>query len=171
MDDWESKWVYTYPLTPFIWRCYIDDMFMIWTHGVEELKKFVEHLNSVHPTIKFTAEWSETEINFLDTTVKVSKDRQLYTTLYTKPTDTHTYLHYQSAHPVHQKKSGPYSQLIRVRRICTYFEDFLVYAKKILAYYKFRGYPKQTPEEAFQKASTFQKMTNLTRSPMIFSWS
>ncbi len=126
MEDWEWKWVYTYPLAPIIWRRYIDDVFMIWTHGLEELKTFIEHLNSVHPTIKFTAELSKAEINFLDTTVKVSKERKLYTTLYAKPTDTHTYLHYQSAHPIHQKKSGPYSQLIRVRWICTNFDDFLV---------------------------------------------
>ncbi len=49
MEDWESKWVYTYPLAPLIWHRYIDDVFMIWTHGVEELKKFIEHLKSVHP--------------------------------------------------------------------------------------------------------------------------
>ncbi len=105
---------------------------MIWTHGLDKLNKFIDHLNSVHPTIEFTAEWSETGINFLDKTVKVSKDRILYTTLYTKPTDTHTYLLYQSAHPIHQKKSGPYIQLIRVRRICTKFDNFLANAKKIL---------------------------------------
>ncbi len=102
-------------------------------------------------------EWSETEINFLDTTVKVSKDRKLYTTLYTKPTDTHTYLHYQSAHPIHRKKSGPFSQLIRIRRICTNFDDFLTNAKKILAYYNLRGYPNQTLQEALKKASSLDR--------------
>ncbi len=152
MEDWESKWVYTYPLAPFIWLRYIDDVFMIWTHGLVELKKFIDHLNSAHPTIKFTDEWSEIEINFLDTTVKVSQDGKLYTTLYTKPTDTHTYLHYLSAHTMHQKKSGPYSQLIRVRRICTKFDDYLANANKILAYYKLRGYPNETLPEAFKKA-------------------
>ncbi len=69
----------------------------------------------------------------------------------------HTYLHYQSAHPIHQEKSSPYSQLIRVRRICTYFKDFVVNAKIILAYYKLRGYSKQTLEEAFQKASSLDR--------------
>ncbi len=130
---------------------------MIWTHGLEELKKFIEHLNSVHPTIKFTAEWSKTEINFLNTTVKVSKDRKLYTTLYMKPTDTHTYLYYQWAHLIHQKKSGPYSQLIRVRWICTNFDGFLANAKKILANYKLRGYPSQTLQEALKKASALDR--------------
>ncbi len=157
MEDWEEKWVYTYPLQPLVWRRYIDDVFMIWTHNIVELKKFIDHLNSVHPTIKFTAEWSETEINFLDTTVKVSEERKLYTTLYTKPTDTHTYLHFLSAHPMHQKKCGPYSQLVRVRRICTKFEDFLTNAKKILAYYKARGYPETLLNEALDRASALDR--------------
>ncbi len=139
-------------------RCrYVDDVFMIWTHGLDELKMFIEYLNSVHPTITFTTEWSETEINFLDTAVKVSKDRKLYTTMYTKPTDTHTYLHYQSAHSTHQKKSGPYSQLIRIRQICTNFDDFLANTKKILAYYKLRGYPNQTLQEALKKALSLDR--------------
>ncbi len=149
MEDWETKWVYTYPLAPIIRNSYIDDVFMIWTNGLDELKKFIEYLNSVHPTIKFTTEWSETDINFLDTSVKVSKDRKLYTTLYKKPTDTHTYLHYQSAHPTHQKKSGPYSQLIRIRRICTNCDDFLANIKKILAYYKLRGYLTRSTQKGF----------------------
>ncbi len=49
MEDWESKWVYTYLLAPFIWRRYINDVFMIWTHGLVELNKFIDHLNSAHP--------------------------------------------------------------------------------------------------------------------------
>ncbi len=35
MEDWESKWVYTYPLAPIIWHRNIDDVFMVWTHGLE----------------------------------------------------------------------------------------------------------------------------------------
>ena len=45
------------------------DMFMIWQHGEPELEKFVNHLNTIHPTIKFTKECSKTSINFLDITV------------------------------------------------------------------------------------------------------
>ncbi len=77
---------------------------------------------------------------------KSQEEWKLYTTLYTKPTDMYTYLHYLSEHPVHQKKCGPYIQLVRVRRICTKFETFLINAKKTLAYYKFRGYPKITTQ-------------------------
>ena len=43
---------------PLVWWCYIDDIFMIWEHGEEELQKFLETLNCYHSTIKFTAEYS-----------------------------------------------------------------------------------------------------------------
>ena len=44
---------------------------------------------------------------------------KLHTSLYTKPTDSHLYLHYSSFHPKHQKQSLPYSQALRLRRICS----------------------------------------------------
>ena len=50
-------------LKPYLWWRYIDDIFFLWEHGEEKLKKFIEYLNEKHPT---TAEWSQTSINFLD---------------------------------------------------------------------------------------------------------
>ncbi len=111
----------------------------------------------VHKSINFTASWSPTEINFLDTTFKMDPDRKLYTTLYTNPTDTHTYLHYNSAHPLHQKRSGPYSQLVRVRRICTQFSDFLDNSKTILSYYAKRGNPQCLLDSALAKAKSLDR--------------
>ena len=99
------------------WR-YIDDIFMVWEHGEEELKKFLETLNCYHPTIKFTAESSKAKINFLDVTV-MKKGNQLATDLYVKPTCTHQYLHASSCHVSHCKKSIPFSQALRLNRICS----------------------------------------------------
>ena len=62
------------------WR-YIDDIFMVWEHGKEELKKFLETLNCYHPTIKFTTEYSRVKVNFPDVTV-MKKSNQLVTDLY-----------------------------------------------------------------------------------------
>ena len=90
-------------LKPLVWWRYIDDIFMVWEHGKEELKKFLETLNCYHPTIKFTTEYSRAKINFLDVTV-MKKGNQLVTDLYVKPTDTHQYLHASSYHVSHWKK-------------------------------------------------------------------
>ena len=108
MDRFETKALANWPLKPLIWLRFIDDIFMIWTHGEDTLNEFITYLNGIHPTIKFTHELSNTHINFLDTTVKVNSHRELYTTLYEKPTDTHLYLHYTSSHHAPSKTKGPY---------------------------------------------------------------
>ena len=41
-----------------------------------------------------------------------------------KPIDTHSYIHQSSSHLPHCKKSIPYSQLFRIRRLCRVERDF-----------------------------------------------
>ena len=56
-------------LKPLGWEWFINDIFSLW--GTTKLKiiKFIEQASKHHQTIKFTAEVSKTETNFLDTTV------------------------------------------------------------------------------------------------------
>ena len=75
-----------------IWWRYIDDIFLIWTHGEDQLNSFITYLNSLHPTIKFTSSFSYSEIPFLDVNVMLIDDR-LETDLYVKPTDKHSLNH------------------------------------------------------------------------------
>ena len=90
-------------------------MFMIWEHGEEALQEFLSHLNSAHATIKFTAEYSEESINFLDVTV-LKEGNHLSTDLYAEPTDTLQYLHASSSHI---KRAIPYGQALWLNRICS----------------------------------------------------
>ena len=39
------------PFQPHTWWRYIDDIFMIWTHTVDDLQTFISYLNNLHPTI------------------------------------------------------------------------------------------------------------------------
>ena len=105
-------------LKPYLWWRYIYDIFFLWEHREEKLKEFIEHLNEKHPTIKLTAEWSQTSINFLDVTVSLIGGK-VTTDLYVKPTDSHQYLHSSSCHPYHCKKGITYSQALRLSRICS----------------------------------------------------
>lgn len=59
MAHFEAAHVYTYHLQPLLWLRFIDDIFMLWPHGVGELETFRTHLNTVHPSIKFTMEASD----------------------------------------------------------------------------------------------------------------
>ena len=82
-------------------------------------------LNGIHwppeqRSIKFAHELSTNwSVNFLGTTVLKDRQGNIHTDVYQKPTDTHPYLHLTSAHPPHLKQSIPYSQALRLRRICS----------------------------------------------------
>ena len=62
--DLEGKILNASEKKPLIWWRYVDDIFFIWEHEEESLEKFLNKLNSFHPTIKFTAEYSKEAINF-----------------------------------------------------------------------------------------------------------
>ena len=87
---------------PYLWLRFLDDIFCIWTDGLEKLKEFFKFLNAFHPTIKFTMDYSY-ETNFLD--VQVSKrNSTLETDLFCKDTYRHQYLHAKSCHRYVYKK-------------------------------------------------------------------
>ena len=104
---------------PLVWKRFIDDIFLVWTHGEEALLKFLDHCNQCFPTIKFTAEHSSEQINFLDTTIYFNKEGTLESTLFVKQQDICTLLHNNSFHATSCKKGIIYSQALRYRRIIT----------------------------------------------------
>ena len=162
MANLEEKLVSSYKLQPKIWLRYIDDIFFIWEHGKDELEKWLDYLNKSHKTIKFTAEQSSVEINFLDTKVKVNQNEQkLYTDLYVKPTDTNSYLKYNSAHPPKCKDSLPYSQFLRIKRICKKNEDYEKHTNLKVKEFIEKGYPMKKLLE------TKEKVDELDRSKLL----
>ena len=118
MADLEKRLLSDIDLKPYIWWRYIGDIFLIWGHGEESLKLLLERINSVRPTIKFTADWSYSFVNFLEVKV-IMKYGKIVTDLYVKSTDTHQYLDPSSCHPHHCKKSIPYSQALHLNKICS----------------------------------------------------
>ena len=59
--------------------------------------------------MKFTGEKSKKSVNFLDAKVSLI-EQHLETDLYSKPTDCHQFLNFNSVHPIHIKKSIVFSQ-------------------------------------------------------------
>ena len=156
MGKLEEDFIKGQRLKPMVWWRYIDDIFMLWEHGEKELKAFLEALNSCHPTIKFTAEYSKEKINFLDVSVrKVSN--HLVTDLYVKPTDTHQYLHASSCHVYHSKKSIPYSQALRFNRICSENVYFDKRCNELEVWLKSRGYSDKMVRSQILKARKFSR--------------
>ena len=95
-------------------------------HGEDKLQDFFDYTNSYHSTIKYTWEWSEIGLSYLDVKIKLFEVK-LRTVVYCKKTDTHQYLDYASSHPRHVKMGIPYGQALRLRRICD-SEEVLEYS-------------------------------------------
>ena len=106
------------PFHPHTWWRYLGDVFMIWTEGLDHLKIFVDYLNNIHPTIKFTSNHSLTNVPFLDVMVYLHNG-PIETDLYTKPTDKHQHLLSSLCNTQHIKKAIPVSLALRLRGICS----------------------------------------------------
>jgi hypothetical protein len=161
MAQFEETFMATRQHLPLVYKRYIDDILMIWTHGEDELKAFMTAMNSHHPTIKLTHEWSTEEINFLDVTVYI-KNNTVGTKLYTKPTDTHQYLQFTSSHPLHNKKAIPFSQALRLKRINSEPADFEHSVTNLAFYLKKRGYPRNLIQQGITRARNMDRLTLLS---------
>ena len=156
MGKLEERFVYQTEWEDHIilWVRFIDDIFLIWKSDQDSLINFINYLNSVASSIKFTYEISAHSVNFLDTTVLKDNQGNIITDVYQKPTDTHPYLHWTSAHPPHLKRSIPYSQALRLRRICSSTDTL---KKRILEYSDFFvacGYAQRKVLHEMQKVLT-----------------
>ena len=88
----------------------------MWDTNKEEIEHFIEQANSYHPTIKFTAEVSQLETTFLDTTVykgeRFEKESILDVRTHYKPTETLQYTNYNSCHPAGVKMASLKEKLL-----------------------------------------------------------
>ena len=155
MGDLEDEILQGYPKKPLVWYRYIDDIFFIWTHGREELDKFLEYANrNRHGMIFETSNESISceQVPFLDVLV-ILKDGILHTDLYTKPTDKFQYLNFKSCHPFHQKSNLPYALALRIRRICSNINDFRKHCITLTQHLRKRGYKLGLIKDGIRKAT------------------
>ena len=100
---------------------FIDDIFFIFNGSYEELDRFHQFLNSVHPTIKFD-DYEHDQVNnscnFLDLNIKI-KNGKIITDLYRKETSKPSALLPSSAHPNHITANIAFSLAFRLLRICS----------------------------------------------------
>jgi hypothetical protein len=144
VHPFELKLIQRYSNRIAAWHRFRDDIFMIWTGSETELKLFIEETNRMHPTLKFTFEYSTQEVNFLDITIFKGKNFLskgiLDTKVYTKPTDTFMYLEPSSAHPHHVYMGLIKGETTRYIRNCSHYMDFKTKLDHFLKHMAKRGH-------------------------------
>ena len=57
LGNLENKFLNNETLKPIYYKRFIDDIFMIFPHSPEHLNIFMNNMNRIHPSMKFTFEY------------------------------------------------------------------------------------------------------------------
>ena len=162
---------------------FLDDLFMIWMGDIETLENFLNEINMLHPTLKFTYSYtcpfpcdietphdcfcySSRSIQFLDTLVTI-KNEKLITDLYRKPTDRCQYLLPTSSHPPHVIKNIPYSLCHRLVRICSEEVTLNKRFQELKGFLLSRQYDEKLIDRAILKATQLDRKEALRKVPRV----
>ena len=165
------------PIEPENYCQYRDDTLDVCQKSLredQELATVWMNENIYKDKIKFTAEYIDKKMVFLDTKVTVHKGvinnkRGLYLIpqMYSKDTDTRQYLNPSSFHSLHITKNIPTSVINRIRRNCSdridddkIFKDTMIDYK---AYLQMKsGYEEELVDEKFSKQCSNNKKKRFT---------
>ena len=112
---------------------YRDDCLVLWDGTDEKLKEQYSFINTINPDLKFTMEIGNQSICFSDLRISIVGNK-LTTTVYSKPADSHLYLHADSCHKKSSIKGIQKGVALRLRRICNSKND---YTAKSIEYTKY----------------------------------
>ena len=138
----------------------------MWEYSEEDLFEFLNYLNSIYPTIKFTINYSKVSLEFLDILVSIKTDETDYkitTSVYSKPTNVHQYIMPNSATPISSLQGIAKGVATRIRRICSEEEDFVQTSQKYQKRLVDRGYNETFIENEFSQIAKLERKTVLAR--------
>ena len=153
---------------PLTWKRFIYDVFCLWDTNKDEIELFIVQENSYHPTIEFTAEVSQLETTFSDTTIYIKgkrfeKESILDVRTHYKPTETFQYTNYNGCHPVGVKEGfvkGEALRLLRTNSSKVMFEENI---KNFRTRLTSRGYPNNLLDKILSEVKFTERKNALTQ--------
>lgn len=143
-----------------LWKRFIDDIFMIWKGTRQELDDFILWLNSQNPSLRFTANISEMEADFLDLTAFKHNGRLHFKT-FQKSINRFLYIPFNSHHPRHVFRGFVKGELLRYARNCTLPFDFNRQRGLFGIRLENRGYPRSFIQRVFREVQHRDRITLL----------
>ena len=123
----------------------------------KEIEEFIVLANNHHPTFKFTAEISDKEINFLDTTVFKGErfNQQVILDIRThfKLTETFQYTHFSSRHPPGVRKGVIKGETLQLLRTNSSAKSFVENITQFKTFLRARDYPNSLVERITSKVN------------------
>ena len=146
----------SFRIIPEFWARFRDDIYMPWTGTEDELLEFKEWLNSLHPSLKFTFTYSREGVEFLDLFIYLINNK-IHTKLYSKSSDTHSYLIPTSCHKYHIIQNIPYNIARRVLQNNSEEHNYTNDKTKYTQYLIDRGYNEKMIGDSFKKAEEIER--------------
>uniref|UniRef100_A0A8C5QN04 GIY-YIG domain-containing protein n=1 Tax=Leptobrachium leishanense TaxID=445787 RepID=A0A8C5QN04_9ANUR len=147
-----------------LWRRFIDDIFIVWEGGREDLDRFFDYVNTNNMDLKFTIEVGDRTLNFLDLNIFIT-DTNFCTKTFFKPTDKNSYINYNSCHHKKWLNNIPKNQFGRIRRNCTKMSDFIVQSKELSQKFCYKQYPNPLVEKSLEEIKGIDRSNLLQRKP------
>ena len=133
---------------------YIDDNFAARTYGEDKFNDFMLYINSIHSSFQPTCNYYEECVQFFYVSASVDNSGSNTTDMYVKPSDTHQCLLATSCHPNHTIRRIPYSQALRILRICSNKESAKIRCMELVECLVKRGYYKRKTNRQIERAFT-----------------
>ena len=147
---YEIKWTTIY--RPLAYYRFIDDVFLV-VHGAD----ISESLKNAFGSLKLNLVAGKRQV-FLDLELELNQFTcKINFYAHFKPTNTFSYLYIFSNHPSHIFKNLIKALFIRMRRICSYFSDYIYFASILSFRLLERGFEKILIDKAFMMVADLER--------------
>ena len=148
---------------------FLDDIFHTWLINFD-IELFYKLINELDPDLTFIFEKLTTDVDFLGINIKIVGN-QLHFDIYHKPTNSFSYLKYNSCHLSHTKNNIWLSLARRIISIITDNRDYRLeelrqnllkrnHPEKIINYSFTKSFPPKNNEEENKEIITFTRTNN-----------
>ena len=124
---------------PELYVRYVDDIFATF-NSMEKCEQFFRYINTLHPNLRFTVEYPQGSLPFLDVEVTLHEGN-IQTCVYRKSTNTGVLLNFNSIAPNQWKRSLITCFLTRAKVVCSSNALFQDEIKRLKAIFVNNAYP------------------------------
>ena len=110
-----------HPFKLLIWKGFREDLIVSWFHRNKDANHYMDYLNTTDASGKsrFTMETeTENSLGFLDLQLKLKGCNKITVDIYSKPTNSFTYVDPKTCYPSRNLNKIPKSIALMLRRIC-----------------------------------------------------
>ena len=136
-------------------HCMSDRRFTIWTKTISD--KVEEHKMKIKPTDWTVPSKEHGPVNFLDILFSFDERKALQTDLFQKPTDSRSYLNFNSCHPNYTFSGNVTSQALRLRRIINNDERLAERLDELEQDFTKCGYPQKMLKNILDKVKKSER--------------